>query len=63
MAASGHGQANSSKDKEMASRLKKDPRLCERFTGRCAICYGIIRNGVATYNHYAAHARGAVVAD
>lgn len=47
------------KDKEMAARLKKDPQLCERWTGRCAICGATIRNGAATYNHYAAHARGA----
>jgi len=47
------------KDKEMAARLKKDPQLCERWTGRCAICGATIRNGAATYNHYAAHSRGA----
>lgn len=52
-------QNRETKDKEMAARLKNDPAMCERFTGRCAICYSIIRNGVSTYNHYAAHARGA----
>lgn len=53
------GNQRASKDKEMAARLKKDPQLCERFTGRCVICRAIIRNGVSTYNHYLAHSRGA----
>ena len=51
-------QNRETKDKEMAARLKKDPQLCERFTGRCVICGAIIKNGIATYNHYAAHSRG-----
>lgn len=58
MAAQDRGAASSSKDKEMAARLKKDPRMCERWTGRCAICYGIIRNGPPTYRHYSQHAFG-----
>ena len=45
-----------SKDQEMARDLKA--RGVERATGRCAICYKLIRNGTA-YNHYSAHARGA----
>jgi len=53
-----NGQSRSAKDKEMASRLKKDPQLCERWVGRCAICGATIRNGKATFDHYAAHARG-----
>jgi hypothetical protein len=53
------GQDNSAKDKEMAARLKRDPQMCERFVGRCAICYALIRNGKATFNHYLAHAHGA----
>jgi hypothetical protein len=32
----------------MAARLKIDPAMCERFTGKCCICYATIRNGVAT---------------
>lgn len=52
-------QDRSTKDKEMAARLKKDAALCERWTGRCAICRATIRNGSATFNHYLAHSRGA----
>lgn len=52
-------QDRSTKDKEMAARLKKDPSMCERFVGRCAICGKIIRNGTATFNHYLAHSHGA----
>lgn len=52
------GKSRSTKDKEMASRLKKDSNLCERWVGRCCICYAIIRN-TATYAHYSAHTRGA----
>lgn len=52
------GQSKSTKDKEMAARLKNDPALCERWTGRCAICGAIIRNGMATMRHYDQHARG-----
>ena len=52
-------QNQSTKDKEMAARLKKDAALCERWTGRCVICGAIVRNGVPTFNHYLAHSRGA----
>ena len=51
------GKSRSSKDKEMAARLRAEGD--ERWTGRCAICYRIITNGAPTFNHYAAHARGA----
>lgn len=51
-----HGNDRSAKDKQMAARLKAAGE--ERETGRCAVCYAIIRN-VATYAHYSAHARGA----
>jgi hypothetical protein len=50
-------QDNSSKDKEMAARLKRIGD--ERHTGKCAICYKTISNGAGTYNHYSQHARGA----
>ncbi len=54
---SGAGKNRSSKDKEMAARLKKEG--VERWTGRCCVCYRIISNGAACEAHYAAHARGA----
>lgn len=47
----------STKDKQMAARLKAEG--VERWTGICCICYATIKNGVATYNHYCAHAFGA----
>ncbi len=53
---SGAGKNRSSKDKEMAARLKKEG--VERWTGRCCVCYRIISNDKA-YAHYSAHARGA----
>jgi hypothetical protein len=37
---SGHGQARSQKDKEMAARLKREGVV--RTTGRCANCYRIV---------------------
>ena len=38
-------QDKSAKDKQMAARLKAEGN--ERWTGRCAICRAIIRNGKA----------------
>lgn len=50
-------QDRSTKDKQMAARLKAIGD--ERLTGRCAICGATIKNGASTYSHYSAHSYGA----
>jgi hypothetical protein len=51
------GQNRSAKDKEMAARLKREGD--ERWTGRCPICYALIRCALM-YQHISAHSRGAI---
>lgn len=49
------GSDRSTKDKQMASRLKADG--VERWDGRCPICYKIVRNA-AMHGHITQHAYG-----
>ena len=57
MAKTQRGQARSSKDKEMAARLRAEG--VTRTGGICCICYRPIGNDAKAEGHYGAHARGA----
>lgn len=47
----------STKDKEMAAALRRNPQMRERWSGRCPLCGKIIKN-VAMVGHISAHSRG-----
>lgn len=57
MAKNNRGASRSSKDKEMASRLRSEG--VTRHGGVCCICYRPIGNDRSAEAHYGAHARGA----
>jgi hypothetical protein len=54
---SGKGAGRSTKDKQMASRLRAEG--VTRTGGVCCICYRPIGNDRSAEAHYGAHARGA----